>query len=262
MYVIGERINGMFADVKKAIQEKNAQTIQDLARRQLAAGATALDLNVGPASGDAKGAMMWLVQTVRAVCDAPLAIDTAKWDVMQAVIPQVPGEKILNSTKADIEIATEYVALAAAHDAGLIGLTIDADGVPGSLDKRVELGAQILAVAMEGGLPMEKVFIDPIILPVNVSPKTPLHCMQAIAQLKNFADPPPHLLLGLSNVSQRCTNRSLINRTYLAMCIGAGLDAAIMDPLDTELMDSSITAELLLEKMIYCDSYLAAARGK
>jgi 5-methyltetrahydrofolate corrinoid/iron sulfur protein methyltransferase len=75
-----------------------------------------------------------------------------------------------------------------------------------------------------------------------------------------FADPPPHLLLGLSNVSQRCSNRGLINRTYLAMAVARGLDSAIMDPLDTELMDTAITAELLLGKTIYCDSFLDAGR--
>jgi len=260
MYVIGERINGMFADVKQALLDKNAEVIQDLARRQLAAGATALDVNVGPAVSDAQGAMMWLVKTIRAVTDAPLAIDTAKWEIMRTVIPQVPGEKILNSTKADPEIAADYVALAASNSAGLIGLTIDADGVPGNVDKRVELGAQLITIAMEGGLDMDHLFIDPIILPVNVAPKNPGHCMEAIAQIKAFADPPPHLLLGLSNVSQRCNNRELINRTYVAMAMAKGLDAAIMDPLDTELMDAAITSELLMEKMIYCDSYLEAAR--
>ena len=70
------------------------------------------------------------------------------------------------------------------------------------------------------------------------------------------------MVLGLSNVSQQCSNRELINRTYLAMAMGHGLDAAIMDPLDTELMDVAITADLLLEKMIYCDSYLDASRRK
>jgi len=260
MYVIGERINGMFADVKQAIRDENAKVIQDLAQRQLAAGASALDVNVGPAVSDAQGAMMWLVKTVREVTDAPLAIDTAKWEIMRAVIPQVPGTKILNSTKADPEIAADYVALAASNGAGLIGLTIDADGVPGNVDKRVELGAQLITIAMEGGLDMDHLFIDPIILPVNVAPKNPGHCMEAIAQIKAFADPPPHLLLGLSNVSQRCNNRELINRTYVAMAMAKGLDAAIMDPLDTELMDTAITSELLMEKMIYCDSYLEAAR--
>ncbi len=260
MYVIGERINGMFENVKEAIREKNEQIIQDLAKRQIAAGATALDVNVGPAARDAEGAMLWLVESIRSVTDAPLVIDTAKWDIMSAVIPQVPGEKVLNSSKADPDIAAQYVALAQENGAGLIGLTIDADGVPGNVDKRVELGAQLITVAMEGGLEMDKLFIDPIILPVNVAPKNPGHCIEAIVQLKGFADPPPHLLLGLSNVSQRCSNRELINRSYLVMAMSNGLDAAIMDPLDTELMDAAITAELLMEKMIYCDSYLQAAR--
>ena len=192
--------------------------------------------------------------------DAPLVIDTAKWSVMSAVVPKISGKQVLNSTKADPEIAQKYVALAAEHGAGLIGLTIDAAGVPGDIDKRVELGAQLITIAMEGGMTMADLFIDPIILPVNVAPKNPGHCMEAIAQIKSFADPAPHLLLGLSNVSQRCSNRGLINRTYLAMAIAKGLDAAIMDPMDRELMDTATTSELLLEKMIYCDSYLEAAR--
>lgn len=262
MYVIGERINGMFPDVKQAILEKDAGVIKDLATRQMEAGATALDVNVGPAVSDATGAMLWLAETIRSVSDAPLAIDTAKWEVMEAVVPKIEGQVVINSTKADVEIASRYAALAVENGAGLIGLTLDADGVPGNLDKRVELGAQIISIAMDAGLEMDRLFIDPIILPTNVSPKTPVHCLEAIAQLKNFADPAPHLLLGLSNVSQRCSNRSLINRTYLAMCVANGLDSAIMDPLDTELMDSAITAELLMGKMIYCDSYLAAARQR
>jgi len=250
----------MFQDVKTAIQTQDAEVIKNLAKDQMAAGASALDVNVGPAVSDAKGAMLWLVEAIREVTDAPVAIDTAKWDVMADVIPQVPGKKILNSSKADFEIASQYVGLAAENGAGLIGLTIDADGVPGNIDKRIELGAQLITIAMEGGIEMGDLFIDPIILPVNVAPKNPGHCMQAISQLKSFADPAPHLVLGLSNVSQRCSNRSLINRTYLAMCISMGLDSAIMDPLDTELMDTGITAELLLEQMIYCDSYLQAAK--
>jgi 5-methyltetrahydrofolate corrinoid/iron sulfur protein methyltransferase len=260
MYVIGERINGMFADVKAAIREKNAAAIQDLAKRQMKAGASALDVNVGPAVADATGAMLWLVETIRQVTQAPLAIDTAKWEVMSKVVPQVPGEAILNSTKADPEIVAQYAQQAAAHGAGLIGLTIDAEGVPGSVDKRVELGANIIAMSMEAGLSVEKLYIDPIILPVNVAPQTPVNVLRAISQLRMFCDPPPHLLLGLSNVSQKCNQRELINRTYLAMCMAEGLDSAIMDPLDTPLMDTAITAELLMGKAIYCDSFLEAAR--
>ena len=260
MYVIGERINGMFVDVKDAIVSQDASVIQDLAKRQLAAGATALDVNAGPAAADSEAAMVWMSEAIREVTDAPIALDTAKPDVMKAVVAKVAGDKVLNSTKADPDMAMEYIGLAVEYGTGLIGLTIDADGVPGNIDKRVELGAQIVALATDAGLAMDKLFIDPIILPVNVSPQNPDHCLQAINQLRMFSDPPPHLVLGLSNVSQRCANRELINRTYVTMAIAHGLDAAILDPMDTELMDAVITAELLLGRAVYCDSFLQAAR--
>lgn len=262
MYVIGERINGMFKDVKEAIREKNAKVIQDLALSQVAAGASALDVNVGPAVADAKGGMLWLVETIRAVTDAPLSIDTAKWEVMSSVVPQTPGAKILNSSKADPEIASQYIGLAVENGAGLIGLTIDADGVPGNVDKRVELGAQFITLAMEAGLSMDKLFIDPIILPVNVAPAVPDQCLKAISQLCMFSDPPPRLILGLSNLSQRCTHRKLINRTYLVMALTSGLSGAILDPLDSEMMEAVATAELLMGKAIYCDGFLEAALNR
>jgi 5-methyltetrahydrofolate corrinoid/iron sulfur protein methyltransferase len=260
MYVIGERINGMFKDVRKAIRHKDASVIQDLARRQIEAGASALDVNVGPAAANPEDVMLWLVESIREVSDAPLAIDTAQWEMMSSVVPKVPGETILNSSKADPDILADYIGLAVEQNAGLIGLTIDAEGVPGNIDKRVELGAQIIALCADAGLSTDRLFIDPIILPVNVAPQNPTHCLRAIAQIRAFADPPPHMVLGLSNVSQRCNNRELINRTYLAMAMACGLDAAIMDPLDAELVDTAITGDLLQGSMIYCDSYLEAAR--
>jgi 5-methyltetrahydrofolate corrinoid/iron sulfur protein methyltransferase len=262
MYIIGERINGMFVNVKEAIRNRDPKVIQDLALAQMAAGASALDVNVGPAVSDAKGAMIWLVETIREVTDAPLSIDTAKWDVMSTVIPMVTGEKIINSSKADAEIAARNVALAVDTGAAMIGLTIDANGVPGNVAGRVELGAQVITIAMEGGLDMSKLYIDPIILPVNVAPTIPNQCMQAMSQIRMFADPAPHLMLGLSNLSQKCTNRHLINRTYLAMAIAHGLDGVILDPLDRELMEVVATAELLMGKSIYCDAFLEAALNR
>jgi len=261
MFVIGECINGTTPAVKEAIQNKDAEFFRELTRKQEAAGASAIDVNVGPAVSDRKAGLLWLVEVVRSATDLPLSIDTAKWDIMKEVIPQVPGEIVINSTKADPELVTDYVGLAVEHNARLIGLTIDADGVPSSTEKRVELGAQIVAMAMEGGLDIDRLYIDTIILPVNVSPKTPLACLDAISQIRMFSDPPPHMVLGLSNVSQQCSNRSLINSTYLAMAMGHGLDAAIMDPLDTGLMNTAITGDLLKEKMIYCDSFIEASKG-
>lgn len=262
MYVIGERINGMFQDVKKAIQTKDAGIIQDLAKKQLAAGAQALDINVGPASAKATEAMQWLVDVVQDVTDATLAIDTAKWDVMSEIVPKVKNPVIINSSKADEDALEKYSKLAVDNNASLLALTIDQQGVPDDADRRVEMGAMILTKAMEAGLPTERLFIDPIILPTNVANTQPKAVLDALFQLKLLADPAPHFVLGLSNVSQNCANRELINRTYLAMAIAAGLDSAILDPNDTELMNAAITAELLLNKAIYCDSFLDAYRSQ
>ena len=260
MYVIGERLNGMFKNVRKAIEERDQTVVQELARAQVEAGAKALDLNVGPAKADPIEAMLWLIETVREVTDVALAVDSPKWEVQEKAIPQVSGEAIINSCKADPEELEKYLKLAVDNDAALVALTIDQAGVPSDVAKRVELGAQIGAMTMDAGLPMDKLYIDPIILPVNVAPQQPEYVLQTLGQLKMLSDPPPHLILGLSNVSQNCNNRQLINRTYLVMAMTAGLDAAIADPLDTDLMNATITTELLQEKMIYCDSFLAAHR--
>ena len=262
MYVIGELINGMFSNVKKAIQEQDSAVIQELAKAQEQAGAYALDVNVGPASRDAVGAMLWLVENIRKVSQLPVAIDTAKWEVMEEIIPQVPGEMIINSSKADEDILDKYVPLAVANNAGLIGLTIDQAGVPNDVDKRVELAAAIVTKCAEHGLDVGKLFIDPIILPINVAPQQADNVLRSLEQMKMLSDPAPHFILGLSNLSQNCANRSLINRVYLGMGRGFGLDAAIMDPLDRELMDVAITSDLLCGETIYCDSFLEAARSK
>jgi 5-methyltetrahydrofolate corrinoid/iron sulfur protein methyltransferase len=260
MYIIGERLNGMFMNVRAAIEQRDRQVIHDLVKAQLDGGANALDLNVGPAAGNAAENMIWLVETAREATDASLWIDTPKWSVVQEVIPRTPGKKAINSTKADEEALEKYIGLAAGHGAGVIALTIDKAGVPNDAEKRIELGALILTKAMEGGLPIEDLYIDPIILPVNVAPAQPKNVLEAVRQLATFSDPPPHLVIGLSNLSQKCSNNHLINRTFLAMAMAAGLDSAILDPCDVELVNTAITTELLLGKAIYCDGFLEAYR--
>ncbi|MBN1345453.1 MAG: dihydropteroate synthase [Phycisphaerae bacterium] len=259
MYVIGERINGMWKDVKQAIVDQDPGPIKSWTEKQIAAGADALDVNVGPATSKQVEALLWMCEIIRGIsADFPIAIDNAKWAVMKEVVPQVPGPKIINSTKADPGPLAEYCGLAAEHDCSIVGLTIDQRGIPHDVDTRVEMGATILTVAMEAGLTPDRIFIDTIIQPVNVAPKQPLAVMKAMEQLKMLSDPPPHQVLGLSNVSQGARNRELINRTYIAMAVPCGLDSAIMDPCDKELMEAAITAELIMEKMIYCDSYIEA----
>lgn len=258
MFAIGERINGMFKEVRKAIENRDKSPVQEVAVKQLKAGADALDINVGPVRGKAADNMLWLIETVQEVTEAPLCIDTAKPDVMKTAVQACKNPAIINSSKAVEEQLADYVALAVSEDAGLVALTIDETGVPSDVDGRVQMGATIVTKAMEGGLAMERLYIDPVILPVNVAPKQPRRLVEAIGQMRMLTDPAPNFIIGLSNVSQNCRERSLLDRYYLAMAIGAGLNAAIMNVLDEELMKAGITAEVLMEKQLYCDDYVAA----
>jgi 5-methyltetrahydrofolate corrinoid/iron sulfur protein methyltransferase len=260
MLVIGERINGMFRDVRRAIQGRDKEVIQDLARRQVEAGAQALDINVGTASAEPVEAMLWLVETTQEAVSARLCIDSAKREVFEPALEAYKGRPIINSTTGAQESLDFFLPLALKHDAELIALTIDESGVPSSTEARVEIAMRILVAAMEYGLPPETLYIDPVVLPVSALQDQPGHVLAAIGQFRQLASPPPHIVVGLSNISQNSTERSLINRTLLVMGIAHGLDAALMDPLDTEMMDAMITAELLLNKNLYCDSFLEAYR--
>ena len=260
MIPIGERINGMFTDVKRAILEKDASAVHDLARRQTDAGAKFLDCNVGTAASDREAAMRWLVTEIQNAVDTPIAVDSQNFDVVKAGVEVCDSPVMINSVSGDPDKLTTYITYALEKEASLLALTMDRRGVPQDVNTRLEIAATVVTTAMEMGLAMEKLYIDPIIIPVNVAQDQPTKLLDVIQQVRMLADPAPHIAIGLSNISQGTGQRSLINRIFLVMAAGAGLDSAIVDVLDTELMDAWITAEMLLDKQIYSDSFLKAGR--
>lgn len=266
MMVIGERINGMFAEIGNAISARDKKPVQAMAEKQLGAGAAALDINVGTRVPKAERAdvMQWLVAAVREVTDRPLAIDNPGLETMRRGVAEASrkGSAIINSTTGQPDKLEAFMKLAKEFNAGLIGLSIDEKGVAATSEAKVEIGMRTIAAALEAGVPMENVYLDPIILPLNCNQTAPGIVLETIRQFKMLSDPAPHVVIGLSNLSQGALERLLINRTFLVMAVAAGLDASIHDPLDNELTDAMITAELLLNKTIYSDSFLKAYRQK
>ncbi|HIJ72333.1 MAG TPA: dihydropteroate synthase [Planctomycetes bacterium] len=268
MILIGERINGMFKEVKQAIADKNKGVIQELARRQTEAGANYLDVNVGTAASDQEGAMQWLVETIQQSCSTTLCLDSQKPNVIEAGLKVAdPNNGImLNSTpvnkKTDEEVFDKYLEMAqnAGPKSCLIALTMDKNGIPQDVDTRVALAAEIVQKVMEKGFDTPRIFIDPILLPVNVpnAQAQAGNILSALDQINYLSDPPPHITLGLSNISQGASERSLINRIFLAMAISHGLDSAIVDVFDHELMNVVATSEMLMNKQIYSDSFIKA----
>jgi 5-methyltetrahydrofolate corrinoid/iron sulfur protein methyltransferase len=269
MIAIGERINGMFKDVKQAIADHDPAPIVALAKRQVEAGAAYLDINVGTAAADQAGTMRWLVEIVQAAVAAPLCLDSQKPDVIRAGLAAADTARgvLLNSTplskKSDAEVLDKYVAMALESGGSVIALTMDAQGVPQTADRRVEIAAEILTRSLEKGLTPDRLFIDPIILPINVpgAQAQPGAILAAIDQIRLMSDPPPHITMGLSNLSQGTSERALINRTFMTMALSHGCDSAILDVLDEALVDALATAEMLMNKQIYSDSFLRAYRS-
>jgi 5-methyltetrahydrofolate corrinoid/iron sulfur protein methyltransferase len=271
MILIAERINGMFKDVKQAIADKNKKVIQDLAKKQTEAGATYLDINVGTAAADQEGTMQWLVEAIQETCATPLCLDSQKLDVIAAGLKVVNAENglILNSTplnkRDDDEILDKFIEMAekAGPKANIIALTMDKNGVPQDVDSRVAIAAEIVSKAMEKGFDAQRLFIDPIVLPVKVpnAQVQPGNILSAMDQIKFLSDPAPHMTVGLSNISQGATERSLINRVFLAMAMSHGLDSAIADVFDQDLMNVVATSDMLMNKQIYSDSFLKVYAG-
>jgi 5-methyltetrahydrofolate corrinoid/iron sulfur protein methyltransferase len=262
MFIIGELINGMYSNIALALKKRDKKIVQTCALEQITSGADALDVCCGPASKNPLIDMPWLVEIIQEVTDKPLCLDSSKPKVIEEGLKVAKNKTIINSTTADAEKLEILVPLAKKYRAKLIGITINAKGIPQNKDQRLELAATILTYASEKGFPIEDLYLDPIVMPVNVAQDQINGILETIAELKIISEPSPKTIIGLSNISQGTKARSLINRTFLTMTVASGLDSAILDPTDKELMDTLITTELILNKNIYCDSYLEAYRKK
>jgi 5-methyltetrahydrofolate corrinoid/iron sulfur protein methyltransferase len=240
MYVIGENIHIISPKVKQAINEQDGAFFVELARAQKAAGADALDLNIGPQKKRGPEVMDWLVEVLQeAVPGMTLSFDTTNLAAIEVGLKKVGANAIVNSTSAEEERLANVPPLAAKYGAGLIALCMEKSGIPVSADARIAIAMEkLIPRAEEVGIPMQKLYVDPLILTVSGCQEYVPEAIETVRMLKMVADPPPMTVVGLSNVSNQVPHemRPLINRVYMVMLMAAGLDAAILDPLDQDLM--------------------------
>ncbi|HUT27034.1 MAG TPA: dihydropteroate synthase [Methanomassiliicoccales archaeon] len=258
MLVISERINGLFTVVGKAIDARDSKFIQEHALKQIECGAHALDLNVGPGRDDGPAAMDWLVRTVQDVTDVPLCIDTPGIKTMTAGVKACRNKIIINSTTAEMKRMQALFPLAREHDADVICLTMDERGIPNDAESRAEMAMLMMTTAMEYDIMPDRLLLDPLVMPIKAAQDQAVKVIKAMQLFQTLNDPAPRTVVGLSNVSNGAKERSLINRTYLGMLIGAGLSAGIVDVQDAQLMEVIKTGELLRAEKLYCDDFLRA----
>ena len=238
---IGERIQIISKAVRAAVEGRDRAFIQDLAKKQVDAGAGILDLNIGPQKKAGPEVMDWLVNAVQEVVDVPLSLDTTNAEAIEAGLKICKQKPIINSTNADPARMSVLFPLAAKYDVNIIALTLRATGLPVSADARVGIVAEdLMPAAEEAGVNMQNIYIDPLVMTVNGTQEHAPEVLQTTLITKQIMDPPLHMTCGLSNVSNGAPEdvRMVLNRVYLVMLMGAGMDTAILDPFDEKLMDA------------------------
>jgi 5-methyltetrahydrofolate corrinoid/iron sulfur protein methyltransferase len=241
MYIIGENIHIISEKVKEALAARDREFFMDLAVRQVEAGAKAVDINLGPRKKDWAEVFPWIVETIETVVDVPLSIDTTNVDGMEAALKTIKkAQPILNSTSAEPERLEKIPLLAKKYNAKVIALTMRSEGIPVEADARVNIAVeQLIPRMMEIDFPMQDLIIDPLVLTVSGCQQYCPHLIETVRTLQYAWDPAPNISVGLSNVSNAVPNdnRPLINRVYLGMLMGVGLQMMIANPFDEKQND-------------------------
>ena len=238
---IGERIQIINKNVRAAVEGRDKAFIEDLAKKQVESGAKMLDLNIGPQKKAGPEVMDWLVNTVQEVVDVPLSLDTTNAEAIEAGLKLCKQKPIINSTNADPARMGVLFPLAAKFDANIITLTLRATGLPVSADARVGILIEdLLPAAEQAGLNMQNIYVDPLAMTVSGTQEHAPEVVNATLVTKQLMEPPLHMTCGLSNVSNGAPEdvRLVLNRVYLVMLMGAGMDSAILDPFDKKLMET------------------------
>lgn len=241
MYIIGENIHIISPKVKKALAERDAEFFKASAIQQVEAGASAIDLNMGRQKHEWEEIFPWITKIVQEVVDVPLCIDSTNVDGIEAALKVITKARpIINSTSAEAERLEQLPLLAKKYDAQLIALTLKKEGIPVEADERVNIALEYLIPrAMEVGMELPDLIIDPLVLTVSGCQEYCPELIEAVRTIKFAGDPPPGISVGLSNVSNAVPEptRPILNQTYCAMLMGAGLEMMIADPLDEGLIN-------------------------
>ncbi|RJQ42361.1 MAG: dihydropteroate synthase DHPS [Gaiellales bacterium] len=239
MKAIAENINVMSKSIGAAMAERNAEPIQQLAQECTEAGADLLDINLGPARKGGPELMEWVVNAVQEASDLQLCLDTSNHEAMEAGIKACKKPPLLNSFSAQPDKLENILPLAARYDCEIIGLTMSTH-IPLDADERIAVAYEIVAAANELGITNDRIWIDPIILPigVEVGQAHAVAVQEVLRMLPEVFDPNVQTTCGLSNTSNGAPDelRGVIEQAFVPMLAACGMTSAIVNAKDKELM--------------------------
>jgi len=258
MLIIGEKLSIIARRVREAMMKRDKAPIQEIAQRQYNEGARIIDANIGPAEDDGPEMMEWMVTTIQEIVPAPVCLDTTNRKAIEAglkVHNNEWGRPMINSTSNDPE-RFGVLELAAKYNALCIGLTVGKGGLPADAEERCAIAAEIMARAMEYGVPLEDLYLDPLVLQIATSQDHALHVIKAIKMFQELNEPPMKTVVGLSNISNGCPKllMPIINKNFCMLLLNAGLTSAIADA--AEVAEVAKTYDVIMGKTLYAHSYL------
>ena len=259
--IVGERINPTGkARLMAALQRSDFGVVESEAKRQVLAGATVLDVNVGAPGVDEPVVLRRAVEIVAGVTDVPLCIDSSSPSALAAALSVYKGKALVNSVTAEDRSLNAVLPIVRDHGAAIVGLLQNDEGIPPTIEGRLDIARRILDRALAMGIPQDDLVIDCICLTAGADPSAPVvtfQALQAVTQKLGLST-----ILGASNISFGLPGRRTINATFLGMAIGAGLSAAIVDPTIVETMDAIMIADMLAGRDDYAMRYITYFRAK
>jgi 5-methyltetrahydrofolate--homocysteine methyltransferase len=261
LLLVGESLNGTIPRVNEAIGNRDADFVRSSAKAQTEAGASHLDLNAGAIAGRDEGeSLIWLMQTAREATDIPFVIDSPTPQVLVKAMGSYKGPSpILSSVTAEGNSPEMLFHLAAEYRCGIVGLCMDAGGVPKDCAGRLQAAEWLIAAALRYGLPLENLYIDPLVMTVSTEPGIAFTIRDTIRGIKERHGD-VKILTAPSNLSFGMPNRKLLNRTFISMLFFEGIDGIIYNVLDRGSFSSILAAEVLTGKDKRSKKYLRAFR--
>ena len=255
--IIGERINPTARKkLAQALRDGDYTIVEKDAETQMQAGAHILDVNAGTHGIDEVQVMNDLVTLLQQSVSIPLCLDSTNPSVLEQGLKAYQGKALINSVNGEAASLHSILPLAKRYGAAVVGLTLDETGIPATAEGRLAIAARIIDTCAQYGIKQKDIYLDSLVMTVGTdiyAPKETLRTMQLIAETY----PDVNLLLGVSNVSHGLPNRAKINSAFLAMAIGAGLDVAIINPMDEMTKNAWQSAALLAGRDAGSENYLA-----
>jgi 5-methyltetrahydrofolate--homocysteine methyltransferase len=259
MLIIAERINASRKTIAQAIAAGDREFIQAEAKAQTEAGADYIDVNAGTFIGEEAEKLKWVVEAVQEVTDRPLSIDSPDSAVIRTVLPLAKQAPIINSITLEPSRREGILPLGVEFKTKIIALCQAEEAMAETAELKVGMAGRLVERLTGAGIPLDDIFIDPLVYPLSTNPQSASETLNAINGIMDRF-PGVHTVCGLTNVSYGLPARKLVNRAFLAAAITMGLDSAIIDPTDKQLYAMLKAVTMVAGKDDFCMEYIGAFR--